>query len=210
MPEPSLTPEEKLLRIIESGPGKTHKAGRVSHPRTSVKFTIQDLKNQYLGKLKKFFNLKAFNITLIFLGAGFSLFVIVDFLAGLPRMSDIMRLETDAKTQGIGDIKVEHLKSAAYYLQEITAANIFNLPRSQPVSNEAQPEPLPQELTNLVENLNLVGIIWSKVPQAIIEDRSSGKTFLVNRGSKVKIARVKEILKDKVILSYDNQEVELK
>ncbi|MFH1691524.1 MAG: hypothetical protein ABIC68_03000 [Candidatus Omnitrophota bacterium] len=210
MPEPSLTPEEKLLRIIESSPGKIPTAARVARKRADIKFTFKDLKNRYTEKFSKFLNIKSVNILLVFLSAGFSLFVIIDFLAGLPRMTNVMRLESDAKKQGIGDVKVEHLQPLAYYLQEITGGNIFDLPVPQAVSQEPEPEPLPQELTSLAENLSLVGIIWSKPPQAIIEDKTDGKTYLVNRGSKVKIARVKEILKDKVVLSYDKQEIELK
>lgn len=210
MPEPSLTPEEKLLRIIESSPGKIPAAARAARKHADFKFTFKDLKNQYAEKFNKFLNIKAVNILLVFLSAGFSLFVIVDFLAGLPSMTNVMRLESIAKSQAIGDIKVEHLKPMAYYLQEITAGNIFDLPVPQAGSQEPESEPLPQELTKLAEDLSLVGIIWSKPPQAIIEDKSDGKTYLVNRGSKVKIARVKEILKDKVVLSYDKQEIELR
>ncbi len=181
-----------------------------ARPKADFKFAFKDIQNQYGEKFKKFLNLRALNIVLLILSAGFTLYVILDFLAGLPRMTNIMRLESNAKSQGIGDIKVAHLMPVAYYLQEITAGNIFNLPAPKAVGSEPQQEALPQELTNLVANLNLVGIIWSKPPQAIIEDKVDGKTYLVNRGSKVKIARVKEILKDKVILSYDKQEVELK
>ena len=65
------------------------------------------------------------------------------------------------------------------------------------------------ELKKFSDGLKVVGIIWSDAPQAIIEDSQDAKTYLLNRGSKIKGARVKDILKDRVILSYDGQQVEL-
>lgn len=211
MPEPSLTPEEKLLRIIESSPGKVP-VKPVYSPRKQqdFKLSLKTVQARYEEKFKKLLSLRTINIFLVILGGAITLFVVVDFLAGLPRVTNVMRLESSAKNQGIGEMKAEHLKPLEYYLQEITGGNIFGLPLLQAAASEPKPEPLPQELMKLVANLNLVGIIWSKPPQAIIEDKTDGRTYLVNRGSKVKIARVKEILKDKVVLSYDKQEIELK
>ncbi len=65
MPEPSLTPEEKLLRIIESGPGKIPSAVPVARKVESVKFSLKTAHIRYGEKLKQLFNLRAVNIFLV-------------------------------------------------------------------------------------------------------------------------------------------------
>lgn len=209
MEQPQLTPEEKLLRIIESPPQSVHRM-RSGRGLADFKFSFKILKAEYAKKFQAFLNLKSANVFLTVLAVITTVFLVFDFWAGLPRTSAFVHLEELAKRQGIGDLSIEHLDPLSIYVQEITQRNIFALP--PPVKKQASEETPASDLIvkSLKENLRLVGIIWSEAPQAIIEDAKEARTYLLNRGGKVKDARIKEILKDRVILSYDNQEIELK
>jgi type II secretory pathway component PulC len=73
----------------------------------------------------------------------------------------------------------------------------------------AAPKPNPI-IEDIITAYRVVGIIWSESPQAILEDTKTNSTTLVNRGALLKGARIKDILKDRVILSYDNKDIELR
>ncbi len=57
--------------------------------------------------------------------------------------------------------------------------------------------------------LRLVGVDSSGPPVALLEDVKTGKTYFAKVGEKVKDARVKEILKNKVLVTVRGKTVEL-
>lgn len=209
MPDAKLTPEEKLLRIIESPPEKV----RTMRPRRRIqdfKFSLKLFIAAHKNKVKDYLNLKTVNAVLVFLGGVATVFLVLDFWIGSPRLLALEHLAAMAKKQDIGDLTISQLDPLSAYLEEATKHNIFSLPPvPAPVAPGQPPAPTAQ-LTSMTENLKVVGIIWSDAPQVIIEDSKEGRTYLLNRGSRIKDARVKEILKDRVILSYDSQEIELR
>lgn len=212
MANPSLTPEEKLLRIIETPGGDPGRAGamRVQRRGMGFGFTLKMLRVKYQDRFKTVFNIKSLNVFLVFVALGLTVFLGLDFWLGMPRLGLVQKLELLAKKTEIGDFKTEPLDPLIIYAQEISQRNIFGLTEkaAEPVASKPQESPA---LTGLSESLKLVGIMWSEAPQAIIEDtKDSGKTYLVNRGGKIKNVHVKDILKDRVILSYDDQDIELK
>ena len=218
MPETPLTPEEKLLRIIESPQG----ASRSVPSRRSLqdyKFFFKSWQEKYKGaageKIGKFLNLKAVNVILAGIATAATIFLVVDFVIGMPRSLMVMSLEAAAKKKDVGNLTIEGLEPLTIYLQEIKQRNVFALTAALQsaagagAGAAAQTTSSPTEKPSFTSTLKVVGILWSDTPQAIIEDSKENKTYLLNRGSKIKEARVKEILKDRVILSYDNQEIEL-
>jgi hypothetical protein len=58
--------------------------------------------------------------------------------------------------------------------------------------------------------LRLVGVDSSQPPVALIEDLRTGKTFFVRKNEQVRGARVKEIAKNRVLVSVDGRNVELR
>ncbi|MGE5279546.1 MAG: hypothetical protein ACM3L6_02225 [Deltaproteobacteria bacterium] len=220
MPEPNLTPEENLLRIIES-PGQAPRGGR-GMGRPGAAFDLRGrgraLRKTFLGKAEKLLTLRAANILLATAGGVATLFLVVDFWVGLPRPDFIEGLEAQARATDLGDLSVGQIDPLSVYLQDIKGRNMFALTAAAPKSDQGQAT-TPEELKNqaiqaaiqdIITNYKVVGIIWSEAPQAVIEDVKGGDTFMVNRGSMVKVARVKDILKDRVILSYDGMDVELR
>ena len=60
------------------------------------------------------------------------------------------------------------------------------------------------------KNLKLVGISWSDDPDVIIEDTKAGMAYFLKKGQMINDLKLKEVFKDKVILGYQEEEVELR
>lgn len=204
-----LTPEENLLRIIESPPDVVRSMRPRMRASFDAKLFLKMLQARYGDRIKKLATIKTLNIVFLGLGALATLFMFVDFWIGMPKEEVLKRLEAAAKRASIGDLAIEQLKPQEFYLQEITGRNIFALvepPPPAPVSPAAGN----QVVESIITAYRVVGIIWSESPQAILEDTKANTTQLVNRGTTFKGVRVKDILKDRVILSYDNKDIELR
>ncbi|MBI5144107.1 MAG: hypothetical protein HZA30_03465 [Candidatus Omnitrophica bacterium] len=103
------------------------------------------------------------------------------------------------------------LKNAmSYYMEKIQQRDIFKIgarPAPQKASSPKEPTPRIIEET---QRFKLVGISWSKDPDAMIEDTVALRTFFVKRGQMLGRVKVEGIFKDKVILSYEGEEAELR
>ena len=99
-------------------------------------------------------------------------------------------------------------KAAAYYLEQVGKRNIFKMGRD-PVKGVSK-KVISVKLSELSKSLRLVGVSWSENPDVMIEDTRAMRTFFVKRGEMVGELRVEAIFKDRVILSYAGEEIELK
>jgi type II secretory pathway component PulC len=99
-------------------------------------------------------------------------------------------------------------KSGSYYVEKVAQRDIFNIEQKRTAS--ASTRKSTGEIQEAVKNLKLVGISWSENPDAMIEDSRAMRTFFVKRGQMLGEFKVKAIYKDKVILEYNNEEIELK
>lgn len=210
MPEQGMTPEEKLLRLIESPAENVKKMRPVFRRWPDVRLVLSRLKSQYGEMFKNFLTLKIANIVLVVAATAATLYLMLDFWIGAPTVHTIRRLEAAAKRMDVGNMAIERMNPLAVYLQDITQRNVFSLPEAPSSPKPAEQAPKSSEARSLLSSLRVVGILWSEAPQAIVEDTKEGKTYFLNRGSPLREARVKDILKDRVILSYDNQEIEIR
>ncbi len=106
------------------------------------------------------------------------------------------------------------LRPADYYLQKIRARNIFSLAAQelkpkQVFSNEKK-APKESKLQKMAKDLKLVGISWGKDPDAMIENAKTHETYFVKTGSMIEDIQVEAIYRDKVVLHYGTEEVELR
>jgi type II secretory pathway component PulC len=61
------------------------------------------------------------------------------------------------------------------------------------------------------QNLKLVGISWSNDPDVMIEDTQNHRTLFLKKGRLINNEiKVEAIFKDKVVLSYQGEEIELR
>lgn len=208
MAKDNITPEEKLLKIIESPDVEKRripvamrmKSMRVSSPKDW-------LNNFHLDKdsLKKF-NLKLINkiiaaacalITFIwalnFLSTGIKLSKRFEQMTSVSGSS----VQEGSKRPGI-DINVDEA------VTQVKRRNIFTL---LPSKEEAQAA---VNIGLTLGNLKLVGILWSDNPQAMIENTKEQKTYFVSKGDKIGDVEVRNILRDRVVVGRDTEEWDLR
>lgn len=100
------------------------------------------------------------------------------------------------------------------YLGQVRARDIFN-PLGE-VRTQVMPEPLPPEpprpgLKEMAGGLSVVGIAWGEDPKAMIQDAAAHEIYFLKKDEmigKTEI-QVKDIRRDKVVISYGEEEMEL-
>lgn len=211
------TPEEKLLRIIEN-PAEGEKLKNANALKRKLQlniFSAKGLKSLIFRisdsrptSAASLLNLKVINKGLAVMAAAVMFYLIFDFVHEAP---DMNRLQALASVAAAPAQKVKVPPEApgvdiAEYASLIDTRDIFH---ALPVAKEEKPPQAKETLATLAKNLKLVGIIWSKNPQAMIEDKQENKTLLLNEGQKIGTVTLKQILRDKVILGFENEELEL-
>ncbi len=118
-------------------------------------------------------------------------------------------LKEGLKRSGVPRDVLAGIPPTAYYLDKIRQRDIF---KSGPkkIVKEAGPAVSSSKTAEATEHLKLAGISWSNDPDAMIEDTKALRTFFVKRGQMIGEVKVEAIFKDKVIVSYEGQEAELK
>jgi hypothetical protein len=214
MPE-NITPEEKLLKLIENpaaakpsrNPGKKIRFGF-----QVIKGWLKAIKNITIGvnspKIEELFNLRSINKTLIVVSSLFSVYLIFDFIQARPNLERVYSLHNLKQTKQL-KLGLNNIPSLNDYLGQINKRDIFHF---IPLKKE-EPDKTKETLASIINNLKLVGIIWSKTPEVMIEDKEENKTWILNQGDEIlkvkgKI-KIKQILKDRAIISFQDQEMEL-
>lgn len=219
MAQDNLTPEEKLLKIIENPQAERRKSpgtniGRGAGPKKGAGTDV----GAWLSKFRidkntiRNISLKTVSKMVLALCLIFTLFFIIDFIRmGSSSAKRINKLTAEAATPDIKENKTA-IKDVNL-IEAVNLAKRHNIFSFLPVTSSGIPtqgSTMPVEVEEIVKNLKLVGIIWSNNPQAIIENTKEQKTYLVNGGDKMSILDIKRVLKDKVILGKDSAEWELR
>lgn len=205
MKNDSLTPEEKLLKIIEN-PGMVEKK-KASPALKNINALQSWLKNfDIKAAIPKRIDIRTVNRILAVLCIVITLVLISDFLNGKftfrKKLNKILAGTTAKNTAGkniaIPEVKTEQL------IADSKKRNIFTLEpeKEKPIARS--------DIAGAAVELKLVGILWSDNPQAMIEDTRAQKTYLVSAGDKIGTVNVKSILVDKVVLSKDTEEWDLR
>ncbi len=230
----SLTPEQQLLKLIEESnkPGKTAPASQDSAPqaakiRKPSGFSSGKIPGQLLGmfsfwkrrankpksvRRKAAINIADVNKALIILAGFLCLYVVFDAAASarnvqrppnfVPGKDMMVPFQKDA---------VEPLQESSYYFQKISSRDIFKEGPKEVAPKEEKVMEAPAATAEAIQNLALVGISWSKNPDAIVEDKSQQRTFFVKRGQMIgDNVKVEAIFKDHVIVSFEDREYELR
>jgi hypothetical protein len=102
--------------------------------------------------------------------------------------------------------EISALKGLSYYIDGISKRNIFRMGGKLEEVQAVETS----KLVELTQALKLVGISWSDQPDAMIEDSKAAQTFFVKKGQMIGEVQVENILKDKVVLRYGKDLIELK
>lgn len=230
------TAEQKLLKIIESSSGAQAPAApapganvaeqiassvkSTGMPNISLTSLLAPLANLFGGKLPSAalpisFGINEFNKILL---AGVTLAAILFFvnLSGeirLLKKKVDFSAEAKVKTAETNENFLPQVKQISDYLSNIQRRNIF-IPFEKKVvvlTPEAAVEM--QAISVVTKNLKLVGISWidsADSAQALIEDTQNGTTYFLRAGEKINDVTVKAIFADRIIFSYQGEELVVK
>jgi len=224
--ENSLTPEKQLLRLIEENKdfpsvNKVDKDRRVRRIREWFSFSawkgkIIFLKENFFKRKQTTFaytfGFKYLNRFLSALVLILILYLIHDVTLALNSQKSIPNLNYNLPQLGkTVDFTQEGIlkKSSSYYLDKVSQKDIFNMEEKKAKVSSAK-DNNSEAVQEMAKHLRLVGISWSENPDAMIEDSRAMRTFFVKRGQMLGEFKVKAIYKDRVILEYNNQDIELK
>jgi hypothetical protein len=228
MIEAKITPEERLLKIIEGtvspSPALPARGGEISGG--GLKFNLKAL-NDYLEKKIKNFHFDKNSLKNLDLGkankiiAGvcvvFTVFWILNFAhEDFTSKERLEKIKIGAAVAG-PIYKEENSLSRGANITELMAGatkrNIFTLSpqaKGAEVLPGQTPKGHPSAEAGIPGGIKLVGIIWTDNPQAMLEDAKEQKTYLVSLGDNIGDLKVKKIFADKIIMSKGAQEWELR
>lgn len=223
------TPEKQLLKLIEES--KTPAAGvniqAIRHRNLSL-FSLsawlgrisffKDRFKKWFGKNGKYRQLDI--IRVINNALAFSIFVLaIYFISNLSMSMINLKKMTNLKLISPESVKSASLiqdasslaRPLSYYLEKVRARNIFKMgPRKVTDAAEVADRGPSSRIIEATQHLKLVGISWSNDPDAMIEDTKALRTFFVKRSQMIGDIKVQAIFKDKVILGYEGEEIELR
>ena len=228
MADKPLIPERQLLNLIEkSGDGGVIREARAKHTKTGF-LSWSSLRGVFIGFLsfwnrqakKKIspvvgrpfsFSFSLVNRTLGILCACLLVYAAGDALASVFYLRQTPRFEVENPTAGdFVPSNTSSLKEASYYQQKVASRNIFKGEKAAQEVKQTKETPTPEE-NPIIKSISLVGISWSNSPDAFIEDKKNQKTYFTKRGQTLgNGVKVEAIFKDKVILSYQGKEFELR
>lgn len=223
--ERSIPPEKRLLNLIEgNNESAVHAhAQKIRHQGLSLVspgawigrfFFLRDNFKKWFGLGSNQLNIRALNIILLILICVLVIYFGANMLSSIVNITGMANLRLSEKVgkgaqltgqmPGIG-------KSAEYYLGKISQRDIFKMVPEHAAAGESKSGEVSSKAVEAAIRFKLVGISWSKNPDAMIEDTQALRTFFVKIGQMMgSSAKVQAILKDRVILLYNGEEVELR
>lgn len=223
--ERPLTPEKQLLRLIEgqktNAPGIQAQA--IKHRSLSL-FSF----GAWLGRLSFFkevfkkwlhgtrpyqLDIKLINKLLCLFIFVLAVYFISNLFSSLINLKKTPYLEFKPQEGAsfAGAQEPSFLKKAAsYYLEKVRERDIFKMGAKKPTAQATSPNGPSSSIIEATQHLKLVGISWSKDPDAMIEDTKALRTFFVKRGQMIGEIKVQAIFKDKVVLGFGGEEIELR
>lgn len=224
--ERPLTPEKQLLKLIEEP--KAGIAGVGTHAIRHYSFSFFSF-SAWIGRFSffksriiKWFRLGRYrhiNLRVInrFLGVAVAalLFIFLNnifiSLANLKKTHPELKANGDMKIAGIHEVSVS-TKTASYFLEKVRQRDIFSMGAQEEGSQVTAVKSKGPTLgiIEATKHLRLVGISWSADPDAMIEDTAAVRTFFIKRGQMIDDVKVEAIFKDKIVLRYSGEEIELK
>lgn len=228
--ENELSAEKQLLKLIEESSPKeqaTLKAAQAVVKKRNISLLspktwqarISFFKDS-LGKYLKGGGVFRLDIKVVNRALAVCIFILVFYFinnlyAGLIKLKNIPDFEAQAQTQKESLVfqKASSLKALSFYLGEVRARDIFKMGAIKvPETDESKKKAASSRLLEAVSNLKLVGISWSNDPDVMIEDTKVQRTYFLKKGQIIDSVNLKleAVFKDKVILSSDGEEVELK
>ncbi|MFC1624042.1 hypothetical protein ACFL28_01805 [Candidatus Omnitrophota bacterium] len=217
--ERELTPEKQLLGLIEKP-----KSSKAAVRKGLSLFSFGAFKGRLSFFVKNIRNLSTFKGEVVDIKGinsvlRFCVFVLAAYFATTFTVSalnlkkaPVVEVETKVSTQDETIKTPSPLKKLSFYVENIGERDIFSLIEKEEESDGVlgQAWKSNKKIAEAAKNLKLVGISWSRDPDAMIEDAGLGRVFIVKKGENIGIIKIEAIFKDKVVLGYEGEELELK
>ena len=225
------TAEQKLLKIIETTEAQEKAGAPPTAPGSNVAQQVADsvkgtgiplppllssllaaFKAQSSGdKSKMQLGLREVNYGLMLVIALVAFFLFMDFLGQMRYASRKIKLEIDSRAGARSDSFLPSMDDFKNYLETLSKRNIF-----QPIEEKEESKVTEvtdtRAITEKSKDLKLVGISWLDTPEsasAMIENTTSGVIYFLKTGEKVNELVVKEIYAESVVLTFQEEELEL-
>ena len=99
----------------------------------------------------------------------------------------------------------DRMKPVAEYQEVLVTRNPFGLSAHEAVKDQG----VKSRLDQLTGSLSVVGINRGRIPEALIEDATAQRTYVVKVGDQVNGLTVKAIDQQGVVVSYEHQDIRL-
>jgi hypothetical protein len=217
MANKNISPEERLFKVIQ----ETKKPASGGTPPLRATKWGSNLKDWIASRLTVFgarngnkkivlpiklheIDLKKVNRALWFILI-FLILLTAYYAFKRPNLSKVTGAVFGGSYQARGSKPMDTFKPLAFYAEQARKRDIFH-PVTSAIKGIAG-----SGLQALTKDLGLAGIYQpvGKPLEAMIEDKAAKKTYFLKTGDEIKGMKVKAILKDRVILQYGEEEMEL-
>jgi hypothetical protein len=205
-----LEQEAKKAVVQENVPLKAKAAGFASGEYFRSVFPAFVLQGLSIFKDdKKQLNIRAVNSLLFILIGMLTLYYANGIRVSFKRIGNInLGTFVAARDQAVSSSReTSLLKPFSFYLELVKKRDIFRMGKKAALESS---DVISSKAAEASQTMKLVGISWSESPDAMIEDVKAGKTFFVKKGQLVGDFKVDAIYKDKVVLRYGAETIELR
>jgi hypothetical protein len=208
--------EEKLLRLIKGGK-KTAPVSRptqdtpidkgIGSPVSNDKSAIRPLTNSLRSAANSYFTYPYFQkLLIVFMGLSF-IYLAASLVYPWLGLENIRLPEVPVENLTAKEgVTLEPAKPYEFYLQALQKRQIFSV---SSLASQASSVLSPTEDSDLIKNIDLIGVISGDNPQAVIEDKKAKKVYYLNRGQSIGELQIEDIQSGKIILNYKGQKYEL-
>ena len=140
------------------------------------------------------------------------IFMVVEFIRGYARLNSVPKFTLgEGNDEIVEQLKFFDIKNKEDYYNVLVARNIFN-PAEEKKKFVEQEKDI-SEVAQLLNNFKMVGFYWTPDEQekyAMIEDSASQLTYYLKEGDDFMSFKVEKVDTDKVIMSFDDEEITLR
>lgn len=217
------SPEKDLLRLIEKpNSGRSLHATAAKYHSLSffsfgaLKARLAFFKSKFKGGFKsdaRTLDLKTLNSLLALVIAVLLTYFIFNLSVSNSNLKKGLRPGINIDKVAVGSSGItSFLKAASYYLEKARGRDIFRMGIGQGgLADNSGRKETTSKITEATQHLQLVGIAWSDDPDVMIEDTRAKQTLFLKKGQLIENKiKVQAVFRDKVILSYQQEEIELK
>lgn len=209
------TPEERLLKIIEKkGVGSSLGESDIQRQKANLGrkrwfFSFKNIRFSDLSLEPPTFTLQFVNKMLIIVAVLLTLVFVFNFLRDKTHLKSRFALVTNvpAITQKAERKEFGPRIKLATVLKETRTRNMFTLTPETIFEKKKEKE---QRTRKDIRDLKLVGILWSRNPQAMVEDVKNSRTYLLSTGDQISRWTVSRIDRNKIVLLGEEGERDLR